>query len=162
MPALAFNADEVFTMAEKIEQNGATFYRAAAARFSDHFALLDQLARMEDVHYRVFSDLHKSISEREGELNAADPDNQMSSFASTLADGYVFKFNEDPQTVLNTAKTIVDVLLFALGREKDSVIFYTWLREMVTRKDGKAQLDTIINEEMSHISWINKELKKQQ
>ena len=47
-----FNADDIFEMAVKIEQNGAIFYRQAADKVDgeENKAFLLDLAKMEDDH----------------------------------------------------------------------------------------------------------------
>jgi rubrerythrin len=160
MPALSFNADEVFTIAENIERNGAKFYRGAAQKFPAGKELLTKLAEMEDVHLKVFSDLHKTVTEREMELTASDPDGQAAELASIFANDKVFDISKDPIVALKGCKTIQDVFVFALGREKDSVVFYTGMKESVSKSLGRDKLDLIINEEMSHIVWLSKEMDK--
>jgi rubrerythrin len=48
--AIVFNADEIFEMAIRIENNGAAFYRKAAGLQSDtkNHKFLESLAKMED------------------------------------------------------------------------------------------------------------------
>jgi len=42
--------------------------------------------------------------------------------------------------------------------EKDSIVFYLGIKEMVPEKYGKDKLDKIIKEEMGHIKLLSKEL----
>ena len=54
-----FNADEIFQMAEKIERNGAKFYRQTAESCHDletKNMLLD-MAKMEDGHLTAFQEM---------------------------------------------------------------------------------------------------------
>jgi rubrerythrin len=160
MGALAFNADEVFTIAEQIERNGAKFYRAAAQKFPAGRELFTKLAEMEDVHLKVFSEMHKTISEREKELTASDPDGEALQLAGIFANNKVFDTAKDPLEALKSCKDVNDVFQFAIGREKDSVVFYTGLKDMVSKSFGKDKLDLIIKEEMSHIVWLSREMDK--
>jgi rubrerythrin len=155
MTALQFNADEIFTMAEKIEQNGARFYRNAGKKFVEYTDLFERLAGMEDAHFKRFSQMHKNISEREKEALVSDPDGQAASLAEAWADGHVFNFKKDPSDSLKGLSGFADVIKFAIGLEKDSIVFYLGMKEMVPRSAGKDQLDAIIKEEMSHIKILN-------
>jgi len=155
MPAITFNADEVFTMAERIEQNGAKFYRAAAKKFPVHQAMLEKLAAMEDGHYQVFKSMHQQITETETELDAADPEGQMAALAQDWADGHVFNFKQDPLKLLAGLKTLLDVLKAAIGLEKDSIVFYLGMKAMVAKAAGQERLDAIIAEEMRHIALLD-------
>ena len=68
---ITFNADEIFTMAEEIERNGAKFYRKAAKGNAEGKDMLEQLAKMEDQHLATFSSMHKEIGGRAAEATAA-------------------------------------------------------------------------------------------
>ncbi|MDD5676036.1 MAG: ferritin family protein [Chitinivibrionales bacterium] len=155
MPALQFNADEIFTMAEKIEKNGARFYRQAVALFPAHAELLEMLARMEDNHFVRFSEMHKAISEREKEALTSDPDDEVVALAQAWAGTHVFDFRKDPVAFLKGVTSFPDVVNFAIGIEKESIVFYLGMKEMVPAVSGKDQLDAIIKEEMSHIRILN-------
>jgi rubrerythrin len=51
------------------------------------------------------------------------------------------------------------VLKAAILAEKDSIVFYLGMKEMVPEKFGKDKLDKIIKEEMGHIKILANELK---
>jgi len=53
-----------------------------------------------------------------------------------------------------------EVLQIAIGKEKDSVVFYVGMKEMVPEKFGKNRIGDIIKEEMSHIRLLSEELAK--
>jgi len=48
----------------------------------------------------------------------------------------------------------------ALEREKDAIVFYLGLKEAVAENLGRNDVDLIIKEEMSHITYISEELAK--
>ncbi len=75
-----------------------------------------------------------------------------------FADGHIFDTRVDPSEALTGEETIEDILQMALGREKDAVIFYLVLKDMVSKKLGKDKIDQIIREEINHVIIINKEL----
>jgi rubrerythrin len=62
--------------------------------------------------------------------------------------------------VLSGHEKIEDVLRAAIGMEKDSVIFYLGLRDLVPSGAGRERVEAIIREELSHISAINREFKR--
>jgi rubrerythrin len=155
MTALQFNADEIFTMAEKIEINGAKFYRNAAKKYFQQRELLEKLAAMEDNHFKRFSLLHKSISEREKESLSSDPDGQGAAMAQVWANGHVFDFSKDPSETVKKISAFSDVVKFAIKIEKESIVFYLGMKEMVPNAAGREQLDAIISEEMGHIRILN-------
>lgn len=152
--AYDFNADEVFEMALQIERNGALFYRKAAGDVTDAGArkLLLGLAEMEDDHERIFADLRASLTVREKAATVFDPEDQAAQYLKALADTRVFY--EKP---IDTT-SMEEILKAAISAEKDSILFYLGMKDMVADNLGKNKLDMIIREEMGHISLLSGEL----
>jgi rubrerythrin len=161
MAALQFNADEMFTIAEQIERNGARFYRTAAERLPNGRGLLLGLAEMEDSHLATFQEMHKNLTARQAESLAADPDNQAALYLSAFAGGHVFDTRKDPVAMLKGNETLQEILRIAIGLEKDSVVFYAGMRELVSPKLGKDRIDLIIREEIKHITVLSNKLSEQ-
>ena len=149
-----FNADEIFEMAEQIERNGASFYRKSAESIADTVAkkLLLNLAAMEDEHEKIFADLRAGLSEKEKVATVFDPEGEISLYLRALADTRVF-FEKKID-----ASSMEDILKEAILAEKDSIVFYLGMKEMVPDNFGKAKIDAIIKEEMTHIQLLSKEL----
>lgn len=160
MPALQFNADEIFTMAEQIEINGAKFYRKAARANPSAARLLEQLAAMEDAHYRTFSELHAAIGERAREQLTADPEGEAGLFAQAFANENVFDVRKDPSEKLKGTESLAQVLNMAIGIEKESIVFYVGLKEMTPKNAGRDKIDHILQEELKHVAILSNELKK--
>jgi rubrerythrin len=47
-----------------------------------------------------------------------------------------------------------EVLELAIGFEKDSIVFYLGMKDLVPAAIGGVHLDTIIKEEMTHLSIL--------
>ncbi len=153
--AFDFTADDVFEMAERIERNGAEFYRKAAGNVDDpsQTDLLKELAAMEDQHERTFSEMRGSLSEDLKKGTVFDPEGDAAQYLKALADHRVF-FEKDLDT-----SSMKGILKSALVAEKDSIVFYLGMKDVVPDKLGKEWLDNIIKEEMSHITRLTRELK---
>ena len=149
-----FNADDVFEMAVQIEKNGAHFYRKAAGDVTDEESqkLLLGLAEMEDEHERIFVDLRASLTGREKAGTVFDPEDQAAQYLRALADTRVF-FEKQIDTT-----SMEEILKAAILAEKDSILFYLGMKEMVPDEMGKNKLDKIIGEEMGHISLLSGKL----
>lgn len=158
--AIQFNADEIFEMAEQIERNGAKFYRKAARGFesSDAKQLLGDLAAMEDQHEQTFAMMRKQLAAGEKVEMAFDPYGEAALYLKAMADGYVFNVKDDPSEKLTGQETLQDVLRTAIGLEKDSIVFYLGIKELVPSDLGKSKLDGIVKQEMSHIAILTKHL----
>ena len=159
--ALMFIADEIFEMAEQIELNGAKYYRKAAAGASDLRVrqLLVGLAAMEDRHERVFTDLRKHLTEQQKQPITFDPEDQAGAYLRALADGSVFDVSADPSERLTGKETAEEIYRTAIGLEKDSIVFYVGVLDMVTQPLGKDRIDDILKEEMRHVSMLSNELR---
>ncbi|RJP60577.1 MAG: hypothetical protein C4541_03710 [Candidatus Auribacter fodinae] len=77
-----------------------------------------------------------------------------------MASGYIFNAETDLAKTMTGSETPKEILKFALGREKDSVVFYVGMKEMVPESLGRKHLDKIIQEEMNHVGVISKFLAK--
>ena len=156
---MPFNADEVFEMAEQIERNGARFYRAAAEKFPAVGQLLSELAAMEDNHEKTFAAMRSELSGTEAEPLVFDPDEQAQLYLQAMADEHIFNINSDPTNQLANLETPEEVLKMAMGLERDSIAFYTGLKESVSRKAGKDKVEAIIKEEINHIAILSEKMK---
>jgi len=147
---ITFNADEIFEMAEQIERNGAKFYRIAANSAGDDSRdLLLRLAEMEDDHEKTFITMRSELTDAEKRYTTADLDNQAALYLQAMANGKVF--DSDPSAGLSGTESMEDILATAIGLEKDSIVFYQSMKEVVPSSAGKERLDAIITEEIGHI-----------
>lgn len=155
-----FSADEILAMAEQIERNGARFYRQAAALVQnvEVSRLLQELAVWEDGHQNVFASMRHLLKERERKSTTFDPDDEAFLYLLAMADGHVFDVRVDPADKLTGKESAKDILRLAIGQEKDSIIFYLGLRDVVSEILGKDKIDEIIKEEMRHIGFLNKQI----
>lgn len=159
--SIHFNADEIFEMAEQIERNGARFYRKVAEGSEDPGTreLLLGLAAMEDEHERTFAAMRAALSAEERTSTVFDPEGEAGMYLQAMADGYVFDMRADPTELLTGEEAIADVLRTAIGLEKDSIVFYLGIKEMVPERLGKDKISVIIKEEMGHITTLSNQLK---
>ncbi|MBU8850230.1 MAG: ferritin family protein [Desulfobacterales bacterium] len=145
-----FNANDIFEIAVKIEQNGAMFYRNAAEQVDKetHKTFLLELAKMEDDHAVTFSSMQKQLKGEELVSNTFDPDDENILYLKALADTRVFFEKDQPD------KSFKSILRTAIQTEKDSIVFYLGMKELVPAKLGQSKIDDIIKEEMSHIRLL--------
>ena len=154
--AFVFNADEVFEMAEQIERNGAAFYRLAAKQFPAQQRLLTVIAEQEDGHCATFSALRRQLASKEQEATAFDPGQEAEAYLRAMADHRVMDVSRRPKDVLKGAESFADILGIAVGMEKDSIVFYVGMQDMVPPALGRDKLDLIIKEEKKHIVFLNR------
>ena len=149
-----FTADDVFDMAEQLERKGAQFYRNAAENAGDSEAkeFLIRLAEMEDAHEKTFAFLRSNLSEKAKAATVFDPEHESALYLRALADTKVFF---EKEIDLSSMRAILKAANLA---EKDSIVFYLGMKDLVPDKLGKDKLDKIIKEEMGHIRILSKEL----
>ena len=149
-----FNADNVFEIAEQLERNGAAFYRDAAAAVtdSDVKTFLLEFADMEDAHEQIFISLRKELTAAEKTPTVFDPNNESALYLKALADTRVF-FKKEIDTT-----TVEGIFKSAITAEKDSIVFYLGMKDLVPSALGKDRMDAIIREEMGHIRVLSQKL----
>jgi rubrerythrin len=155
-----FNIDEVLKMAEQIEINGAQFYREMAEAISDDplRQLFFDFAKMEDQHQKVFASMRSDLSEKEREPTVFDPEGETAMYLKALADVRVFEQNAEEEFVLSDdlseKEKVKKIFRAALNREKESIVFYLGMKELVPKNLGKDKIDAVIKEEMKHIRLL--------
>jgi len=160
--AIGFNVDEVFEMAIRIEENGAAFYRKAAGLQSDteDREFLEKLAAMEEGHKATFTEMRKVLADKEKGGKVFDPQDELSLYLSAMADTHGGEGSPSAANSLTGAETMEEVLTTAIGLEKESVLFYLGLKDMVPPKYGLEKVDDIIREERRHIAQLTSLLGK--
>ena len=155
---VTLNADEIFEIAEQIERNGAKFYRAAAEKASAVRQVLLPLAADEDEHLKTFQTMRAQLKSSEQQPDVFDPDGQAQMYLQAMADGHIFDIKADPAEKLTGQATAENILKIALGIERDSIAYYTGLKEFVPVKAGKDKVEDIIREEIKHIVILSEKL----
>lgn len=158
--SILFNAGDVFDIAIQIERNGAAFYRKAAELAADAGSRteLQELAAMEDGHEIVFSELRRQLVEAEDPGDWFEQGGDEAQYLENFAAGRVFDMTRDATAWLMPSTPLKDVLRFALERERDSIVFFVGIREVVPESLGASQIDAIIKQEMGHVALISKRL----
>ncbi|OHB64115.1 MAG: hypothetical protein A2Y76_08155 [Planctomycetes bacterium RBG_13_60_9] len=158
--SVAFNADEVFEMAEQIERNGAKFYREAAARTISRQVkeMFLRMAGMEDAHLRTFQEMRKSLSDQEKEATVFDPYDEAALYLQALADSKGFEGMRSPTQKLTGQESTEELLDIAIGAEKNSVLYYVGLKDLVPAGAGRDQVEAIIREEVRHVADLRRQL----
>ena len=150
-----FSAGEIFEMAGQIERNGAKFYRRAAELAGDESTreMLLGLAEWEDSHERRFAELRNEF----GGPDAAAPGDEAALYLRAMADRKVFL--SDPAEALLGDEPMEDILNTAIGLEKDSIVFYQCMKDVVPPAAGKEGIDAIIKQEIGHVLDLTNQLE---
>jgi rubrerythrin len=157
---ITFTADEIFEIAEQTERNAAEFYRQAAERCSneDISKLLLEMSAKENEHLRTFQNMREKLAEEEG-LSIFDPLGRSAMYLQSMADARSWEGRINPMQDLTGNETSKEIIEIALEAEKEMVVFYVGLKDMVYFKAGKDKVEEIIIEELGHISALLEKLK---
>lgn len=160
--AVKYNAAEVLEMALEIERNGHRFYRSAAAATEEPEArkLLNRLAEMEDDHRELFIQLKNELPERAAPGVPYDPNAEVSGYLRAAADTHVFNVSRAAPDDLAEAGSTADILRVAIQFEKDSVIYFLGLRDLVPVDMGREQVERLVREEMDHLAELSRQLER--
>ena len=155
-----FSLSEAFLMAEEIEANGFEFYRlnAQASRDKSVKALFAALAEKEKVHQEVFVGFRQEFC-GENDVHFVDQDDQAAAYIKTVADNHVFNLNKDVSSLVASVQTPGSAIRMAIGFEKDTIVFFTAIRDAV-RDENRDKIDLLIREEFDHIRILQEELDK--
>lgn len=144
-----FSAHEILDIALNIEVEGEKFYYAMAknAKNENAKSMFNYLAKQESNHITTFRIILKKFEEEARDLINWD---EASEYLKSVSEHKVFpeaatlieKFKQsDPEEVLD----------YAIEREKDTVIFYSEILELLNDTDSKESVRKIIAEEKKHI-----------
>ncbi|HUW20737.1 MAG TPA: ferritin family protein [Sedimentisphaerales bacterium] len=158
---ISFTADEIFEMAEQIERSAAEYYREASrnSQGREIKQMLLDMSAMEEGHLETFEQMRKELSGREKEQMIFDPDNQGALYLQAMADSRGLEGRVSPTRKLTGNESIKEVLEIAIKAEKESVVFYLSLKELVPVRGGRDKVEKIIMEELSHINTLVNYLK---
>ncbi|MEJ2191270.1 MAG: ferritin family protein [Nitrospirota bacterium] len=151
----SFSVREVVEMAIQTERLGYAFYEEMAGRFPDHKGLKDlftTLAKKEHHHEQVFTDLLGKIKD----APALEGWEEAQPYFRAMVESEFFLGDKKALPSMDRVGTVAEAADFALGFEKETLLFFVGLRQGVREKDV---VEDIIEEEMSHIVWL-KEFKE--
>jgi len=153
-----FTASELYEIAIGIERNGVAYYESLSQLAADQAlkGMYGRLAKMERRHIEVFQGL-RSGADLEPVVPQAD-EVEYGGYLRALIDSSVFTSDQVARDMAKHAAGPAEALQLALGAEKDSILFYTEMRDLVPQRERDAVTD-IIEEERTHVRELS-ELKR--
>jgi len=145
-----FSIIEVIEQAVQTESMGYEFYNKMAKKFEEKERLkrlFEILAQRELVHKKNFLELKEITGEEE-----PDDWEEISKYLRAIVESEFFLGKGKSLPSLDErVKTIEDAIKFAIGFEKEMMLYFIGLKDAVKNKDI---IEEIINEEKSHIKWL--------
>jgi len=146
-----YSIREVIEQAVRTEKLGYDFYIAMSLRFSESKGLEElfgKLAAKEREHQKTFSDLLGVVADDK----AVDWD-EVSEYLRAIVESEFFLGRDKSLPALEHVNTVRDAVRFAIGFEKETLLYFYAVRDAVREKEI---VDRIIAEERSHIIWLGK------
>ncbi len=150
---LRFHASEIVDMAVRVEQNGYAFYTALLEKATEDRLkqVYTDLAQQELRHIDDFRRLLEGVKRYEPAEQYAG---EHQDYLGALADAHVFIKEGAGARLAAQTKDALEALDAALSFERDSVLFFYEIREMVKGEDAKT-VEEIIRQEKMHIVRLN-------
>ena len=152
-------AAEALKWAMEIEENGEAFYNALAAKSTDPQVktFFEHLALQERGHYRTFQQMLERVKPDPDLSSVGVQYEEYEAYLKATLDRALFDGPGKGLTLAREAEDLETALRAAMGFEKDTVLFFYDLREMVSDTERGAISDVIL-EEKAHLRRLAKML----
>jgi rubrerythrin len=152
-----FSKNEIIEMAVKIEKNGFAFYDRALQRSdldNDAIKLLQTLRDEEKVHEQIFLNLREKIDnfDMTSDINW----DEAKSYIQSMVDTHLFNQPEKAIQLAASARDMKDLVSNAIQFEKDTLLFFYFIKKFVENEKSKKAIENIIDEEVSHVVKLKK------
>ncbi|MFC1970674.1 ferritin family protein [Chloroflexota bacterium] len=155
--SIAFSGNELINIAIGIEKRGITFYDIMARSTDNDMAreMFQNLADMERGHVQLFQDMLDESDKYQPDMTLTEEYND---YLKSLIDNAVFTDDMITSEMATQANSDVQSVELGISAEKDSILFYYQMRDMMPRQ-ALPKIDGIIAEEKSHLRQLS-EIKK--
>ncbi len=153
-----FTAGDIVEAAIQVETKGESFYKrvagkAANAQVRDLFLYL---GGEEIKHRETFQGLLKRVGQFE--LPAWSTDQEYQDYLESLVESHILFGDGLGDTILTHMQSEAEALRFAMGFEKDTILFFMEMRELVPESE-KRFVQECIEEERDHLRKLRTMLK---
>ncbi len=148
-----YSIDEILEMAVQTEKLGYQFYTGMADKFKSDGGLVKlftTLASKEKVHEKTFTELKDMVKKKGAEPVEWE---EVTNYMRAFVESEFFLGGSKSLPAMDHIRTTKDAVKFALGFEKETLLYFWELRSIVKEK---GVVDEVINEEKSHIMWLDK------
>ena len=155
--SISFSISELIDIAIGIERRGITFYDIMAKSTDDEMArdVFQSLVNMEREHIRIFQDM---LGEADKYRPSETCSQEYADYLQALVDNAVFTDDMITSEMATQADSDLKAVELGLRAEKDSILFYYEMKDIMPRQ-ALPTINQIIAEEKSHLRQLS-ELKK--
>ena len=151
---ILFSGKELVNVGIGIERNGAAFYESLAdcAKEASAKDLYRQLADKERDHIRTFEGMLSSVGDYQPPEQFTE---EYEAYVKALVDSLIFTDEKQACDLAQRIGTDDEALRTAITAEKDSILFYLEMRDLV-RSSERHVVDSLIAEEKSHLRELTR------
>jgi len=152
--SISFSANEFINIAIGIERRGIVFYDIMTKSTESDAAreMFQRLGDMERQHIKTFeSMLQDPGSEQPTESYLGE----YAAYLQALVDSAVFTDDMITSELATQADSDIEAMELAISAEKDSILFYYEMRDIMPRK-AQPTVDRILAEEKSHLEQLTR------
>jgi len=155
--AIFFSGSELLEIAMGIERNGMAFYQALADKTvkNDIKDTYNYLTGEEKKHLDTFQGMADSLGQAKPAETYTD---EYMLYLKSLVDTTVFSNVTEAQQKAGKVVNESEALDIGIQAEKDSILFYSELQNLVRERDRKVVINTL-DEEKKHLRQLS-ELKR--
>jgi len=155
--SISFSGSELIDVAINIERRGIAFYDIMAKSTDNPMArdVFQHLADMERQHIQLFQSMLDEADKYQPSEAYAE---EYAGYLQALVDSAVFTDEVIASELASKADSDIEALELAIGAERDSILFYYEMRDIMPQR-AHPTVTKIIAEEKSHLRQLS-ELKK--
>jgi rubrerythrin len=159
--AESFSDLEAAKAAVAMEEEGLAFYRAAAAAVKNPelAGVFRDMAGQEAEHLAQFEDLAGEVSRARAAHEEYWDDAEVGEYIHAVIAQKVFPKPEKAAGAVAGMSSAADALRFALGAEKDTVLFYTLCADSAKRQDVRELFGRLAAVERKHVALVGRWLR---
>ena len=155
--SVSLSGNELINIAVEIEKRGIAFYDIMATS-TENEATRDvfmYLTKMEREHVEIFQGM---LDEADKYQPAESYAGEYPAYLQALVDTAVFTDDMITSEIATQADSDIEALELAISAEKDSILFYYEMTEIMPQR-AQPIVDKIVTEEKSHLGQLS-EIKK--
>jgi rubrerythrin len=148
----AYSVNEVIEMAVQIERNGYAFYNEATKRKdldTKSREFLTMLRDQELNHEKIFLALRDDSDLKMLELS--QDWEMVGMYLKTITDARIFNTPEAAIKLATNAMKVMDIVDYAIGFEKDTLLYFHAIKDVVNSPKAQLAIAKIIHEEITHV-----------
>jgi len=155
--SISFSGSELINIAIGIERRGIAFYEVMARSTKNAVAgdVFQYLADMERHHVQIFQGM---LGEADKYQLAETYAGEYTAYLQALVDSAVFTDDVVTSEMATRAESDIEALELAINAEKDSILFYYEMKDIMPQR-AQSTVNKIIAEEKAHLRQLS-ELKR--